>query len=167
MPLAYGGVLASVSVGPIKMYVWAAVRNGVRYLYAQLYAGWRKRKTVYLGRDVNEVAGRIVSATAELGRTAGWSTAEKTARRLLREFAVVKAVYDALRQKARERGPRGTALTWVRDVIEAVFDLDVVDVDVEVDPLDLAARLEAVEGIIGEVASYVEGLRGRRLEELG
>ncbi|MEL9991735.1 MAG: hypothetical protein QXP98_05875 [Thermoproteus sp.] len=160
MPLAYGGTLASIELGPIKMYMWAAVRNGVRYLYAQLYAGWRRRKTVYLGRDVGEIAGKIVSATAELGRATGWSTAEKTARRLLREFGIVKAVYNALRDRAKERGPRGTALTWVRDVIEAIFDLDVADVDVKADPLDFAHRLETVEAVIGEIASYIEGLRG-------
>lgn len=67
-------------ISPIKVYVRTTVRNCVRYLYAQLYAGWRRRKTVYLGRDVNGVAGKIVSAAAGLGRTAGWSTAERSRR---------------------------------------------------------------------------------------
>ncbi|MEM1598108.1 MAG: hypothetical protein QW598_02705 [Pyrobaculum sp.] len=160
MPLGYGGVVASVDLGPVRLYVWAAVKNGARYLYAQLYAGWRRRKTVYLGKDVNEVAGRIVSATAELGCTAQWSTAEKVAKKLLQEFAVVKAVYNALRQKARERGPYATFYTWARDVIESAIDLDAVDVDVEVDQSEVASRLESLNAVIKEVAEYLEELSG-------
>lgn len=159
MPLAYGGMVTSAELGPVKLYVWAAVKNGLRYLYAQLYAGWRRRKTVYLGKDVGEVAGRIVSATAELGHTAQWSVAEKAARRLLREFAVVKAVHDALRQKAREKGFHATFFTWARDVVEAVIDLDAVDIDAEADPFETASRLEAVHSVVKEMASYVEELR--------
>ncbi|MEZ0318543.1 MAG: hypothetical protein ABWK05_00930 [Pyrobaculum sp.] len=31
----------------VKMYTWTAARNGVRYLFAQLYAS-RRRKNVFL-----------------------------------------------------------------------------------------------------------------------
>ncbi|MEM3996573.1 MAG: hypothetical protein QXP31_05880 [Pyrobaculum sp.] len=158
MPLGYGGMVSSVDLGPVKLYVWAAVKNGARYLYAQLYAGWRRRKTVYLGKDVNEVAGRLVAATAELGHTAQWSTAEKTAKNLLKEFAVVKAVYNALRQKARERGSYATFYAWARDVVEAVFNLDAVDEEAEADPFQTAARLESVYTVVNEMAAYVEEL---------
>ena len=160
MPLAYGGMVASVDLGPVKLYVWAAVKSGLRYLYAQLYAGWRRRKTVYLGKDVNEVTGRLVAATAEFGCTAQWSTAEKTAKNLLKEFAVVKAVYNALRQKARERGSYATFFAWARDVIESAIDLDAVDADVEVDQSEVASRLESLNAVIKEVAEYLEELSG-------
>ena len=160
MPSCHGGVVTSVDLGPVKLYVWAAMKNNSRYLYAQLYAGWRRRKTVYLGKDVNEVAGRIVAATAELGCTAQWSTAEKTAKRLLHEFAVVKAVHNTLRQKARERGRYAVFYSWARDIIESVIDLDVADIDVEVDQFKIEARLESLYAVIDEMVSYVEELSG-------
>lgn len=159
VPLGYGGMVTSVDLGPVKLYVWAAVKNGLRYLYAQLYAGWRRRKTVYLGKDVGEVAGRLVAATAELGRTAQWSAAEKTAKALLREFAVVKAVHNALRQKAKERDAHAVFYTWARDVIESAIDLDAVDADAEADQFEVASRLESLYAVIGEIATYVEELR--------
>ncbi|MEM3326344.1 MAG: hypothetical protein QXK63_02745 [Thermoproteus sp.] len=104
MPFTYGSVVAAIDIDPIKMYVWVAVRNGVRYLYAQLYAGLAKEEDRVPRQRRRRSGGedQIISATAELGRTTQWSTAEKIVKRLLREFAVVKAVYDALRARARE-----------------------------------------------------------------
>lgn len=44
-----GGVASSIGIGPVRMYIWAAVRNGARYLYVQLYVSWKRRKAVSLG----------------------------------------------------------------------------------------------------------------------
>lgn len=154
MPLAYGGMVSSLAVGPVRLYVWAAVKNGLRYLYAQLYAGWRRRKTVYLGKDVNEVAGRIVSATAELGCTAQWSAAEKAAKKLLQEFAIVKAVYEALRRRVWEGGRYAKFAAFAKDVVAAIFDLDAADAEAEVDQEEAARRLERLGEVVAEYADY-------------
>ncbi|MEM1598101.1 MAG: hypothetical protein QXP31_03870 [Pyrobaculum sp.] len=108
---------------------------------------------------MEEVAGRLVAATAELGRTAQWSTAEKTAKKLLKEFAMVKAIYNALRQRARERGQYATFYAWAKDVIESAIDLDAVDEEGEADNDIVAFRLESLYAIVGEMAAYVEELR--------
>ncbi|MEM0183525.1 MAG: hypothetical protein QXU93_08075 [Thermoproteus sp.] len=154
--VSYGGMAYSVSVGPFKIYAWVAVKNGARYLYAQIYLAWNRRKTVYLGKDVGEVAGKIVSATAELGRAVSWSPAEKVTRRLLEEFAVVKAVYNALRAKARERGRQATLAALARDVIGATIDVDAVETEgVEVDPYEVARRLESLGETVMEYLEYL------------
>ncbi|MEM3326775.1 MAG: hypothetical protein QXK63_04950 [Thermoproteus sp.] len=97
---------------------------GLAYVYSTAACGTSSRGGPV--EPLGEVAGRIVSVTAELGRTVQWSTAEKTARRLLREFAVVEAVYEALREKVRGRGMWGVIASWVRKLIGSVFDLNAI-----------------------------------------
>lgn len=153
--------MGSLSLGPVRLYVWAAVKNGAQYLYAQLYAGWRRRKTVYLGKDVGEVAGRIVAATAELGCAAQWSEAEKLARRLLRELAAVREVYRRLREWARwERGLKASLLYYAYSLLSAAVDLSLAEeAEEEPDPHDVQQRVEAAASVLNELYGELEVLR--------
>jgi len=92
----YVGVVRNISIGRITVTIWAKEYKGTRYYYAEVWVRGSltkpgKRFTLYLGSniDVNELAGVLVSKSAELGQTLEWGTAQRAAK------AVTKALEDA------------------------------------------------------------------------
>jgi len=92
----YVGVVRNISIGRISVVIWAKEYKFSRYYYAEVWVKGSltkpgKRFTIYLGSniDVNELAGVLVSKSAELGQTLEWGTAQRAAK------TVAKALEDA------------------------------------------------------------------------
>jgi len=83
----YVGVIRNISIGRVTITIWAKEYKGSRYYYAEVWVKGSltkpgKRFTIYLGSniDVNELAGLLVSKSAELGQTLEWRTAQRVAK---------------------------------------------------------------------------------------
>jgi len=109
--LRYDGKAFSMDLGLFKVYGFWLTDGKHRYLYVQVYAGYRKKKTFYIGKleDVKGIAGQLVAATAALGKALSWSEAAKRARELVEKAAAaVGEVVERLSSVKRERDLRRT-----------------------------------------------------------
>jgi len=80
-------VVRNISIGRVTLTIWAKEYKGSRYYYAEVWvkgslAKPGRRFTIYLGSniDANELAGLLVSKSAELGQALEWGTAQRAAK---------------------------------------------------------------------------------------
>lgn len=104
--LRYDGHAFSMDLGLFKLYGFWLTDGRNRYLYVQVYAGYRRRKTFYVGKleDVKGIAGRLVAATAALGKALSWGEAAKRARELVEKAA--GAIGEAIERLASVKSER-------------------------------------------------------------
>jgi len=149
--LEYAGLAKRWDFGWGKIYLWIAERRTQygehKYGYLTLYVKkgvadvkrWLQR-TVYVGKDVIALAGKLVAAVPWLS----WGEALKKAREAIRELVgQIEAVFSGL--KAAKRDFR-SALFKDPDVAEAKFDALMENIEYALDNMrrtlkDLLAEL--------------------------
>jgi len=129
--LEYGGIVKTWKFEWGSLYLWKAVRESpfgryeygyitvyVRAKFAKAVAGAKRwlQKTIYVGKDVLALAGKLVAAAPQLS----WSEALKRAREAIREvIGLIETAFSSLRLVKREFWQ---ALSKGPDAAEAAFD---------------------------------------------
>jgi len=129
--LKYGGMVKTWKFEWGSLYLWKAVRESpfgryeygyitvyVRAKFAKAVTGVRRwlQRTIYVGKDVVALAGKLVAAAPQLS----WSKALKRAREAIRELVgKIELAFSGLRVAKREFW---RALAAGPDAAEAKFD---------------------------------------------
>ena len=129
--LKYGGMVKTWKFEWDALYLWKAVRESqfgryecgyitvyIRAKFVAAVTGVRRwlQRTIYVGRDVVALAGKLVATAPQLS----WSEALKRAREAIREvIGRIEAAFSSLRLVKREFW---RALAAGPDAAEAAFD---------------------------------------------